>query len=444
MPGWPDEAVLWESAAVTLEEQIVPALTGPAQGVARQLSGLARYAMTRGEDPTPARARELAVALGIPSGQAWSVVAAAASATLSSDRAWESGDPTAAAVRGLLLRFVGEDMERSAPLAETFARHGVTQVGEETSSPEEAGALKEWLGPRLGTPIRAVQAHVMSGGHSRRMLDVRVDTGDDVVALVVRVEQGGVFGTDGGSEARIMTALHAAGVPVAEVRWVEDTGKVLGHPFFVMARVEGSHDVDEDALVVFGRALQDLHRLPVDSVAPAFAVVPASPEEGVEAAIDHWEGVYRRAAPDPVPLLEDAAAWLRRHLRPTGPLAVVHGDAGPGNFLHRDGRLAAFTDWEFGHLGDPAEDWVYLAAMRATRIKSLAEWKVWLRERVGVSYDERTWRDWTVFNLFKGACANITALRVFEDRSSLGPNLLAVGTALHWRMIRQIQETITA
>ena len=442
MPAWPDEAVLWESVAVTLEEQIVPALSGPAQAVARQLSGLARYALTRGDDPTPSRARKLAVVLGRPDGEKWSELAAAASETLAADRAADVADPLAAAVRALLLGFVSEDMERADPLLQTFARHGVTSIGEEAASPGDAAALQTWLTPRIDPPIRAVHVHVMSGGHSRRMLDVRVETDDGPLPFVVRVEQGGVFGTEGGSEARIMTALAGAGVPVAPVRWVEDTGKVLGQPFFVMDRVEGSHDVDDESLSVFGRALMDLHRLPPGDVAPAFPVVPASPEEGVSLAIDHWEEVYRRASPDRVPLLEDAAAWLRANLRPTGPLAVVHGDAGPGNFMHREGKVVAFTDWEFGHLGDPAEDWVYLAAMRGTRIMSLEQWKDWLRDRLAVSYDEATWRSWTVFNLFKGACANITALRVFEDRSSLGPNLLAVGTALHWRMLRQIQDTI--
>ncbi len=442
MPGWPEEAVLWESVAATLEEQIVPALNGPARAVAHQLSGLARYALTRGEDPTPVRAREVAQILGLGADQPWPAVATAASQLLSADRATGSSGPLAAEVRAALVRFVTEDVERASPLAQTFARHGVTSIGEEPSSPADASALETWLAPRVGSPIRAVHVHVMSGGHSRRMLDVRVETDQGVLPFVVRVEQGGVFGTEGGSEARIMDALGRAGVPVAPVRWVEETGKVLGQPFFVMDRVEGSHDVDDESLHAFGLALSELHRMPPGPVAAAFPVAPRSAEEGVSLAIDHWEEVYRRVTPDPVPLLDDAAAWLRGHLRPTAPLAVVHGDAGPGNFLHRHGKVVAFTDWEFGHLGDPAEDWVYLAAMRGTRIMGLDQWKVWLRERIGVGYDEATWRAWTVFNLFKGACANITALRVFEDGSSLGPNLLAVGTALHWRMVRQIQEAI--
>jgi aminoglycoside phosphotransferase (APT) family kinase protein len=229
---------------------------------------------------------------------------------------------------------------------------------------------------------------------------------------------------------------------VAPVRWIEETGTVLGQPFFVMDRVEGMHEVDDPTLTMFARSLDDLHHLDTAKVVHAFPVQPRDAEEGVRSAIDHWEGVYLRAARTPIPLIDDAAAWLRANLRPTGPLAVVHGDPGPGNFLHSGGRLVAFTDWEFGHLGDPAEDWVYLASMRGRSFMGVAQWAAWYQDRIGLSYDEDTWRAWTVFNLFKGACANITARRVFNDEASHGPNLLAVGTALHLRMVRELTNLI--
>jgi aminoglycoside phosphotransferase (APT) family kinase protein len=39
-----------------------------------------------------------------------------------------------------------------------------------------------------------------------------------------------------------------------------------------------------------------------------------------------------------------------------GSSAFVHGDAGPYNMLVENDRLTALLDWEFAHLGDPAED----------------------------------------------------------------------------------------
>jgi hypothetical protein len=35
---------------------------------------------------------------------------------------------------------------------------------------------------------------------------------------------------------------------------------------------------------------------------------------------------------------------------------LVHGDAGPANFLFEGGRVTALIDWELSHVGDPMED----------------------------------------------------------------------------------------
>lgn len=444
MTGWPEEAVLWQSVVSTLEDEVLPALDGPAQAVALQLSGLARFALGRGHDPGPERARRVAALTGLQQDCGWPEVAAAAGDLLAAARRDPAAErPEVGQIRAALVELVSEDLERSAPLLETFARHGLSLVGEDATPPAERAALEKWFSERLGQPVRHLAVRLISGGHSRRMLDVTVTTDRGEQPFVVRVEQGGVFGTDGTTEAAIMQALAAAGVAVAPVRWVEESSDPLGHPFFVMDRVEGHHEVDDASLTMFVRALDALHRMPPGEAAAAFPVRPVDPDDGVRTAIDHWYEVYRAASPDRLPLLDDAAAWLQSNLHPTGPLCVVHGDPGPGNFIHRDGELAAFTDWEFGHLGDAAEDWVYLAAMRGVRIMPTEEWVPWLKERVGIDYDQATWRAWKVFNLFKGACANITALAVFTRGVSRGPNLLAVGTALHLRMVRQLTELIS-
>src|SRR3546814_11453287 len=35
---------------------------------------------------------------------------------------------------------------------------------------------------------------------------------------------------------------------------------------------------------------------------------------------------------------------------------IVHGDAGPGNFLYKGNRVTALLDWELVHYGDPMAD----------------------------------------------------------------------------------------
>ncbi len=57
------------------------------------------------------------------------------------------------------------------------------------------------------------------------------------------------------------------------------------------------------------------------------------------------------------PLLDLAFAWLDANMPdPDGTVALVHGDAGPGNFLFDAGRLTALIDCELAYLGDPMED----------------------------------------------------------------------------------------
>jgi aminoglycoside phosphotransferase (APT) family kinase protein len=57
------------------------------------------------------------------------------------------------------------------------------------------------------------------------------------------------------------------------------------------------------------------------------------------------------------PLFALALGWLEANVpEDHGSPVVVHGDAGPGNFLYEDNRVTALVDWELTHLGDPMED----------------------------------------------------------------------------------------
>ena len=69
-----------------------------------------------------------------------------------------------------------------------------------------------------------------------------------------------------------------------------------------------------------------------------------------------WRAMYEEVG-KPDPLLDLAFGWLDAQMPdPDGPVVLVHGDAGPGNFLFDHDKLTALIDWEFAHLGDPLED----------------------------------------------------------------------------------------
>jgi aminoglycoside phosphotransferase (APT) family kinase protein len=285
---------------------------------------------------------------------------------------------------------------------------------------------------------------VISGGFSRLMLDVHWTGGHGVV----RIEQDGMFATEGRREASVMRILRARGYPVPAILWEEPDPGVLGHPFFVMEYVEGRARTDDEGLDDVLRTLARLYGLgqaAVDEVA-ALDGIPAGcePERAIEAQLRHWHDVYLSAVTYPIPLLERGFAWLRANLRATGPSVIVHGDPGPGNALADAAGVAAVIDWELAHVGDAAEDWAYLALIRGRRLGSPQQWKDRIAATTGVTYDERTWRAWEAFNSVKGACVNLTALDVFRRTARPTPDLLAIGVAVHLRFLARAVELTAA
>src|SRR4249919_13662 len=125
---------------------------------------------------------------------------------------------------------------------------------------DEQVRLAGYLSTQRRAPTTILDVRRLSVGHSRAMHRVETDAG----TYVVRVEQGGVFGTSSAEEFALMRGLAEAGYPVAPALWYEPTGDVLGQPFFVMSFVEGAELADERAMdeataADFVRILDELH-----------------------------------------------------------------------------------------------------------------------------------------------------------------------------------------
>jgi aminoglycoside phosphotransferase (APT) family kinase protein len=295
--------------------------------------------------------------------------------------------------------------------------------------------LERWIAAQRGIDAGIAVLRRITTGHSRAMWYVELSDG---TRLVTRVEQGGVFGTVGADEHRFMLAAGRLGCPVARVRWLEPTGEVIGQPFFVMDFVDGAAPEREDRTLApavaadFVARLHELHGVDWS----AELTVDVTPADATHAQIERWAAVYRTASPVALPLLDEAAAWLHHHAPPLARLSIVHGDPGPGNFVHDDRRVLALTDWEFTHLGDPMEDWVYVLAMRGVRTMPTAEWLALFASVAGVVVTDADVRYWSTFNFFKGACANLTCLTAFAGPNP-APNMAIIGTALQQTFMRE-------
>jgi aminoglycoside phosphotransferase (APT) family kinase protein len=402
---------------------------------------VAAYGAARRPDPNAERAAVLRELLSLPGADAQEVLDAAGR-LLSDAVAGNAGSAAPATrVHALCRQWFDEDVKEAAPLLELFTgHHRDPEGGPPQADPDLVGRLAGWLAERTGPAVRLEDVTVISGGFSRLMLDVRWTGGHGVV----RIEQDGMFATEGRREAAVMRILRARGYPVPAILWEEPDPGVLGHPFFVMEHVPGRARTDDEGLDDVLRAMARLYGLgqaAVDEVA-ALDGIPAGskPEQAIEAQLRHWHEVYRSAVTYPIPLLERGFAWLRANLRPTGASVIVHGDPGPGNALADDAGVAAVIDWELAHVGDAAEDWAYLALIRGRRLASPQSWKARLAATVGVEYDEQTWLAWEAFNSVKGACVNLTALDVFRRTARPTPDLLAIGVAVHLRFLSRAVE----
>jgi aminoglycoside phosphotransferase (APT) family kinase protein len=300
--------------------------------------------------------------------------------------------------------------------------------------------LEQWIGEQRGAPVEVAELRRITTGHSRGNWFLELGDGS---RYVVRVEQGGVFGTAGADEFEFMQAVGRLGSPVAAVRWLEPTGRVVGQPFFVMDFVEGGVETDREdrtlapeLAVDFVRRLDELHRLDWEQ-----ELEGPSPEEATHVQIERWADVYRSTSAVLIPLLEEGAAWLHHHAPALERVGVVHGDPGPGNFVHDGRQVLAFTDWEFTHLGDPTEDWSFLLSMRGSRTMAREDWLTLIRDEVGVEVRPEHMRYWQAFNFFKGACANRSCLKAFATANP-APNMALIGTVLQQTFMRQMADLI--
>jgi len=188
-------------------------------------------------------------------------------------------------------------------------------------------------------------------------------------------------------------------VPVPRVRWLENTGEVLGTPFFLMDHADGVVPPDvmpytfggnwfADAPAERQRELQDAT---VDVLAKLHAIPHAESTFGFLAEVDppgdtplrrHFGWLkdwYEFAVPDigRSPLVERALTWLKQHFPDdvaATPSVLAWGDSRVGNVLYQDFRPVAVLDWEMATVGPRELDvaWIIFAHMVFQELAGMA------------------------------------------------------------------------
>ena len=84
-------------------------------------------------------------------------------------------------------------------------------------------------------------------------------------------------------------------------------------------------------------------------------------EKCVRHYISSWHEYFLSENPYPYPAIAGLFVWLLNNIpKIQAKPVLVHGDYAFNNFVINQGAVTAVLDWEFAHIGDPAEDLGYI------------------------------------------------------------------------------------
>ncbi|AZN50002.1 phosphotransferase family protein [Pseudomonas aeruginosa] len=260
-------------------------------------------------------------------------------------------------------------------------------------------------------------------------------------------------------EYSALKALEGQGVPAPRAFWWSDDASILGAPFCITEKVEGSAPVPwggadafaaswrTDIGLQFVSALAGIHRIDWRG-REGFDQVQVTEANAAHVQLDYWESARQRWALRAYPMLHHAMLWLRRNAPVAPRVSLVHGDYRLGNFLEQDGRITAILDWELVHLGDPHEDlgWAFLPqfAMGSGRVCGLVAQEDFIARyeaEVGFSVDPASLHFYRVLALVKLALTHMAGVRCFEDGRFDDMRMPAMGTQV-MPVLRQIEKIL--
>ncbi|MEY4721670.1 MAG: hypothetical protein RIQ46_1395 [Pseudomonadota bacterium] len=234
--------------------------------------------------------------------------------------------------------------------------------------------------------------------------------------------------------AREYPVIHAAferGFPAPDALWLDTEHALLpGGHFIVMRKSPGELGGDffgaarqvapelSDALAGIAAKLHTLEPL-LELGDLASFIKPElwelSRGEAARRYIAGWRDYYLAESHTPSPALLAIYGWLLENVpdRPQ-PASLIHGDVGFNNFLFENGQLTAVLDWEFAHIGDPAEELGYIAVTTGASL----DWERFIASYVaagGDPVDDETLHYFKVWAYARNASASNILWTRFAD-----------------------------
>jgi aminoglycoside phosphotransferase (APT) family kinase protein len=237
-------------------------------------------------------------------------------------------------------------------------------------------------------------------------------------------------GHDMGREFRVLSLLKKAGYSkIPTPLSIEESGALLGTPFYIMERLTGiilrPKDAQNAALTVDTMrhlskrlidGLAELHSLDIETTGLAQL---GKPEGYVQRQVEGWIDRYHKAQTDDVFNMEIASDWMLKNMpRPQKP-TFLHNDFKYDNVIWNPemSNIIGVLDWEMSTVGDPLMDfgatlayWGEKGEGDFTKMMNITWLEGNLTRRQAIDrYAEKTGRDlsdilfYYVFGLYKNA-----------------------------------------
>ncbi len=238
------------------------------------------------------------------------------------------------------------------------------------------------------TMLEALQSHfsdarvtnlqLLAGGASKETWALTLETAAGVRELIVRRAGGGAMYSEQltlEGEFKVIQAALTAGVTVAQP--LEYLPDLLGREAFVSQRLSGEtigrrvvsrSELEQARAALPMRMAQELARIHSVALEGLEFLPGARQGSGATHCIARLYAELDSVL-QPHPVIELALRWLTSHEPPSHGRTLVHGDFRIGNLMLSQSDLVGVLDWEFAHIGDPAEDlaWPLIRAWRFGR-----------------------------------------------------------------------------
>lgn len=235
----------------------------------------------------------------------------------------------------------------------------------------------------------------------------------------------------------LQRALAATPVPVAEQVWLDDQGKYLVRPGYVMAQIEGAstpmtwmtsgilYDASPDQRRKMSsgyvEALAKIHNVDWKAKGLAWLEKRAKGTRPIEREANwYWDALIWSKDDGYISKLGPVRDWIIANEPVDMEVVLCHGDANFGNYLYKDYKVTAVLDWEMSFLGTRECDVAFLKVGDSILLDGVpwpegvltyAEMRAAYEKQTG--YKLRNMEFFELFAAFRLAVINVLAMKHF-------------------------------